>query len=64
MADKKVKTMRNARQWAEKELELSAEVLADPENNFAISLEKLALRNWQFSSTLRFATKSNCYVLK
>ena len=30
--------------WTENELELFAEVLANPENNFAISLEKLALK--------------------
>ena len=44
MADKKGKTMENARRWADNELESFAEVLADPENNFAISLEKLALK--------------------
>ena len=44
MADKKSKTTKNARQWTQNELELFAEVLADPENNFAISLEKLALK--------------------
>ena len=35
---------KNARQWTENEHELFAEVLADPESNFAISLEKLALK--------------------
>ena len=30
--------------WIENEIELFGEVLADPENNFAISLEKLALK--------------------
>ena len=44
MADKKGKTIKNAKRWAENELELFAEVLPDPENNFAISLEKLALK--------------------
>ena len=47
MADKKDKTMKNASQWTENELELFAEVLADPENKFAFSLEKLALKNWE-----------------
>ena len=44
MADKKSKTTKNTRQWTENELELLAEVLADPENNFAISVDKLALK--------------------
>ena len=38
----KGKTAKNATRWTENELELLAEVLADPENNFTISLEKLA----------------------
>ena len=41
---KKSKTAKNTRQWTENELELLAEVLADPENNFAISVDKLALK--------------------
>ena len=44
MADKKTKTTKNTRQWTESKLELLAEVLADPENNFAIYLDKLALK--------------------
>ena len=44
MADKKGKTTKNTRRWTENELELFAEILADPENNFAISLEKLTLK--------------------
>ena len=44
MADKKGKTTKNAKRWTENELDLFAEVLVDPENNFAISLEKLALK--------------------
>ena len=36
--------MKNTRRLTENKLELFAEVLADPENNFAISLEKLALK--------------------
>ena len=44
MADKKGKTTKNARLWAGNELELFAEFLADPENNFAICLEKLAIK--------------------
>ena len=36
--------MKNVRPWVENEIKLFAEVLADPENNFAISLEKLALK--------------------
>ena len=31
------KTTKNIREWTENELELLAEVLVDPENNFAIS---------------------------
>ena len=38
------KTMKNVRRWTENELELFAEVLADPEKNFAISLKKLVLK--------------------
>ena len=38
------KTTKNARRWAENELEVFAEVLADPENNFAIFLKKLAVK--------------------
>ena len=41
---KKCKTTKNTRQWTENERELFAEVLADPGNNFAVSLEKLALK--------------------
>ena len=44
MAHKKIKTTKNARGWTGNELELFAEVLADPENNFAISLEELVLK--------------------
>ena len=46
MSDKKGKTTKNATRWTEKELQLFAEVLADPENNFGISLEKLALTKY------------------
>ena len=47
--NKKAKTTKNAGRWTEKELselfaQALAEFLADPENNFAISLEKLALK--------------------
>ena len=41
MAPKKQK---NARRWTETELDCLADVLADPENNYAISLDKLALK--------------------
>ena len=44
MANKKTKTTKNAWQRTENELDLFAEVLADPKNNFACSLEKLALK--------------------
>ena len=44
MTHKKGKTTKNARRWTGNELELFADVLADPENNFAISLEELVLR--------------------
>lgn len=43
MAGKKGKTLKKASQWTENKLELFSEVLADPENNFAISLKKLTL---------------------
>ena len=38
------RTTKNVRRWTDNELELFAEVLADPKNNFAISLEKLAIK--------------------
>ena len=41
MADKKGKTTKNARRWTENKSEFFAEVLADPENYFFITLEKL-----------------------
>ena len=44
MADKKGKTTKNARRWTENELELFVKVLAYLENNFALSLEKFALK--------------------
>ena len=49
MENKKAKTTKNAGRWTKKELselfaQALAEFLADPENNFAISLEKLALK--------------------
>ena len=37
--------MRNTRRQTENKLELFAEVLDDPGNNFTISLEKLVLKN-------------------
>ena len=44
VADKKGKTKKKARCWRENELELFAEDLSDSENNFATSLENLALK--------------------
>ena len=44
MAYNEGKTKKNVRRWTDNELELFAEVLADPKNNFAISLEKLAIK--------------------
>ena len=44
MADKKGKTTTNAKRLTKNNLELFAEIPAEPENNFAISLEKLALK--------------------
>ena len=47
MADKKgKKTRKNTRRWRENAFELFTKVLADQENNFAISLEELVLKNW------------------
>ena len=43
MTDKKEKNTKSTRRWTENELELFAEVLVDPENNLAISLESLTL---------------------
>ena len=44
MADKKGKIMKNVKRRTENQLELFVEVLADLENNSAISLEKSALK--------------------
>ena len=44
MADKEGETTKSARRWTQNQLELFAEVLADLENNFAISFEKVALK--------------------
>ena len=38
------KSSKNARRWTDLELSVYADVLADPENSFAVSLEKLALK--------------------
>ena len=35
---------KNSRRWTETELNTYGKVLADPENNFALTLEKLALK--------------------
>ena len=43
MTDKKDKNTKSTRRWTENELELFAEVLVDPENDLAISLESLTL---------------------
>ena len=44
MRNIKKKCATRARNWTISELELFAQVLADEENSFAISLEKLALK--------------------
>ena len=49
---KKGKTTTKATPWTEKELELFAEDLADPENNFGVSLEKLALTKYSSISKI------------
>ena len=38
------KDLKNARRWTPTELDAFADVLADPGNNYAISLDKLALK--------------------
>ena len=44
MADKKItKTSKHSKRCTDREMEEYAEVLTDPENNFALSLEGLAL---------------------
>ena len=43
--------------YIERAFELFSEFPADPENNSAVYLEKLALKNWQFSCTPRVAAK-------
>lgn len=45
MTDEKHKNTENFRRWTENQLKLFAEFLADPENDFAISLAKLSLKN-------------------
>ena len=35
---------KNSRRWTETELDCLADVLADPENNYAITLDRLALK--------------------
>ena len=45
MAENKGRSTKNATWWTDTKLELFAEVLADPENNFAVSFEKLTLGN-------------------
>ena len=42
MSSKNVK--KNPRRWTQEETELFAEILSDPDNGFAESLEKLALK--------------------
>ena len=42
---KKSKEPKNARRWTDVELDAYADVLADPENSFASTLDKLALKN-------------------
>ena len=46
MGDKKIKQSKakNNRRWTDLELDCFADVLADPENCFAASLDKLALK--------------------
>ena len=49
MSDKKIKggkqsKAKNNRRWTDLELDCFADVLADPENSFAASLDKLALK--------------------
>ena len=41
---KNVKCKENQRRWAKEEIEKFSEILADPTNNYAASLEKLALK--------------------
>ena len=41
---KKSKEPKNAQRWTDVELDAYADVLADPENSFAASLDKLALK--------------------
>ena len=44
MVSKKKQEPKNSRRWTECELEIFADVLAEPENCFAVTLEKLALK--------------------
>ena len=41
--DKKGQRVKNSRRWTDEEKALSAEVLADTDNNFLVAIEKLAL---------------------
>ena len=42
---KKGKCKESQRRWTKEEIEKFSEILADPTNNYAASLEKLSLRN-------------------
>ena len=55
MANNKGKSTKNARLWTENELELFVKTLPDPENNFAIPVEKLALKK---SAKLKYSSIS------
>ena len=49
MAYNEGKTTKNVRRWTDNELELFAEVLADPKNNFAITLERVAPKKTSYN---------------
>ena len=47
MSNKVKKATKNSRRWTGTELDCFADVLADPENSFAVTLDKLALKNFE-----------------
>ena len=61
MASKKKQEPKNSRRWTECELEIFAGVLAEPENCFAVTLEKLALKKSSNNEVFDHYTKCVCF---
>ena len=54
---KKSKEPKNARRWTDVELDAYADVLADPENSFAATLDKLALKKSSYKEVFEHIQK-------